>query len=803
MIGKRPGLIIFLGSGMPDGEHHETVPGWGIRKIGESVLRKEDDRYIQGQGRYADDVNVPGQLHAAFARSDHAHGILKSVDTSAAASMPGVVAVLTGEDYVADGHGPVVNRAVEADPADWKTRMFSEGGYGLDLKQWPLVTDRVRHVGEPYAIVIAETADAAADAAGLVNAELDLLSPVVDVFQAGAEDAPVINDGAPGNIVVECKRGPREETRAAMQAADVVVEGEFFVPRTVCCQMEPRAGVAEYDAESGRYTLTHGTQGVHRHRDMVASALGVESGMVRVICPDVGGGFGSRSHAGPEYSVLAWAAKRLGRPVKWTGGRTEAFISDWQGRDMVLNGRLGVSHEGKIEAYELTVRCNNGAHTVCYAPPGNLSRLVTTVYDIPNAYLDLTVYLTNTVPVLPYRAAGRPETTFAIERLIDAAAAEIGVDGIEIRLKNMIASADMPKTTAMGMTYDVGDFPKALEMVADMVDWPGFEARRRAAAETGKLRGISATPFVETPVGAPFDMARLEFDADGNTVLFAGTQVHGQGHETTYAQVVSDLLGVPFERIRLARGDTDQLPIGGGTHSDRSMRMIGTILYRICEEVVAELKPVAGELLQSDAGELAFADGVFRIEATGQEASFADAMARYIEKKGGGTAAFDDKQEGRIPAFPFGAAAAEVEIDPDTGAMEIINYAIVDDCGRAVNPMIVHGQTAGGIVQGVGQAIGEWAQFDNGSGQLLAGSFMDYVMPRADEYPMFDIAPMEVPTKGNPLGIKAGGEAGTVPALAVIGNAVMDALAPEGVEYFDMPYTAARIWDALNAAKAA
>lgn len=783
---------------MPEGDHHRIVEGIGVRKIGESVLRREDDRYIRGQGQYTDDLNAKGQVYAVFVRSEHAHGIIKGVDTAAAMASPGVIAVLTGADYVADGHGKIVNRAVEGDPANWKEPMFSDGGFGLDINQWPIATDKIHHVGEPYAVVIAETAEAAADAAPLVMLDLDFLPAIVDVFQAAASDAPEISNEAPGNVVIELKRGDPDATNSNLEKADVVVEGEFFVPRTVCCQMEPRAAIAEYDPATGRYTLTHGNQGAHRHRDMVASALGVEQDMVRVICPDVGGGFGSRSHASPEYSIVTWAAKRVGRPVKWTGERTEAFVSDWQGRDMVLSGKLGISNDGTMLAYSLNIRCNIGAHTICYAPPANASRLVTTGYDIPAAYLELTGYLTNTVPVLPYRAAGRPEVTLALERLIDMAAGKAGIDRAEIRRKNLLTSADLPRTTPMGMTYDVGDFPRAMEMATDMIDWAGFESRRAEAKLRGKLRGISVTPFVETPVGAPFDMARLEIAADGETTIYAGTQVHGQGHETTYPQVLGSLLGIPFEKIKLAWGDTDKLPMGGGTHSDRSIRMIGTILYRISQEIIGEVTPVAAELLQTTPDAISFSDGKFTTESGGPEVEFLDAMTRYIEAKGVRAVAFDDKQQGRISAIPYGAAAVEVEIDPDTGALQICRYCISDDCGQAVNPMIVHGQTAGGIVQGVGQAIGEWAQFDLSSGQLLAGSFMDYIMPRADEYPMFEMTDLEVPTESNPLRLKAGGEAGTVPSLAVLSNAVFDALSPMGIEYFDMPYTASRIWEAVN-----
>lgn len=782
----------------------ETLEGRGVRKIGESVLRKEDERYIRGQGKYSDDLNKSGQCYGVFVRSIFAHAHIRQINVDEAVQSPGVLAVLTGRDFEADGYGPIIHRAVEGDPLDYKMPAFKDNDFeALNLSQWPLPLDKVRHVGEPLAIVLADSVAAAELGAELVELVLEEIPVVVDVFQAAATDAPTINEKAPGNICIHHFGGDGDQTDQALAQSEIVVEGEFVVPRIVSGQMEPRSGIGEYDEANGRYIVTAGNQGVFRYRDMIASSLKVDKDKVRIICPDVGGGFGSRGHVGPEYAILTWAAKRLGRPVKWTSSRSEAFVSDWQGRDMVLKGRLGLDGNGKFTGYELLVQCNMGAHTMCYAPPANASRIMTTVYDIPAAKLELRAYLTNTLPVLPYRAAGRPEMTYALERLVDLAANKAGLDRYELRRQNMVSSAMMPYTNAVGLTYDVGDFPKALDTAAELIDWPGFAERRRESEAKGLLRGISIAPFIETPVGAPFESARLEIAPDGKTTIFAGTQVHGQGHETTYSQVVSDLLGIPFENITLAQGDSDNLPVGGGTHSDRSMRMVGTLLHRISKELIEKTTPIAAELLQSESDQISFSNGCFKIAETGQEVDFLEVATSYGKFSGeGGSLLSQAVQEGRINTYPYGASAVEMEIDPETGEMTIHQYCLVDDCGQPVNPMIVHGQVHGGIVQGAGQAMGELAYYDPNSGQLLAGSFMDYMMPRADQFPFFKVASFDVPTKGNPLAIKAGGEAGTVPALAVIGNAVMDALsdamAARGTDHFDMPFTAARIWQAAQ-----
>ncbi len=760
----------------------------------------EDTRFIQGQGQYSDDINRPGQCYCAFVRSPVAHGVVRAIDVAGALSTDGVIAALTGRDYADDGCGPILHRAIEGDPANWQQPAFGdEDPVAIEIPQWPMPFDKVRHVGEPVAMVIAESVAAAIEGAERVIPDIEELPPVVDVHQAAAGNATQVHESAPQNLCVHALRGDAEATDTALTGADTVVRGTFNVPRVAGGQMEPRSGIGEYDAANDRFTVTAGNQGVHRYRDMIASALKVENEKVQVVCPDVGGGFGPRGHANPEYPALAWAAKRLGRPVKWTSARTEAFVSDWQGRDMVLEGELGIMRDGTICAYRLRILANIGAHTICYAPVANASRLATTVYDIGAVSLDARIYLTNTLPVLPYRAAGRPEITYALERLIDLAATEIGMDPRALRRRNLIARETMPCTSPLGLAYEDCAFEEAFDKAAELADWDNFTSRRAEAKARGKLRGIALVPFVESPVGAPFESATLEIAPDGKTVIQAGTQNHGQGHETTYAQVVSDLLGIPIETITLAPGDSDALAVGGGTHSDRSMRMVGSLLHRLAQDIVAQARPVAAKLLQTDETELAFARGTFGVDGTERTVDILEVAAAFPEFHGDGRSLGGDaQQKGRIPAFPYGAAAAEIEIDPDTGALALCTLSVAHDCGVPVNPAIVHGQVHGGLVQGVGQAIGEHLYYDTGSGQLLSGSFMDYMMARADQFTGFRVGFVAAPTIGNPLGIRAGGEGGTVPALAVIGNAVMDALKDHGIRHIELPLTSAAIWQALH-----
>ena len=766
------------------------------KAIGAAIPRREDLRFLTGAGQYSDDLPLNRHLFAAFVRSDHAHAEILSIHTDEAAKMPGVVAVLTGRDYQTDGLGPILHNAIEGDPIRASEPAFKDTDpVALSLDQWPMPADKVRHVGEAVAMVIAETNALAQDAAEAVVVEFEEITAVVDVHQAAAEGAPRVRDDAPGNICIHAFRGQIQGVSEALAASDHVVQGEFVVSRIVSCFMEPRAGLAEYDAENDKFTITAGNQGVHRFRMMIAGALNCELSKIRVVCPDTGGAFGSRGHANPEYVLIAWVAKRLGRPVRFTNIRSESFVTDWQGRDMVLRGELGLTRDGRFTGYRLAILANNGAHTVCYAPQANATRLITTVYDLPVACLEHKVYLTNTVPVLPFRAAGRPEVTYAIERLIDLAAHEFGFDRKKLRLNNLIKQSAMPYTNPVGLKFDVGNFPGAVRQVAELAEWNGYIRRQSASMARGLLRGISIVPFVESPVGAPMEMVRVQIGRDGKTLIHAGTQNHGQGHETTYAQVASELLGVPFEDVFLAQGDSDALPIGGGTHSDRSMRMVGELLCEAADELIAKARPEAAKCIQANVEDVVFEDGLFRSDSDGATISIIDVIAASDRRDG---LSAEASRKERINAFPYGAAIAEVEIDPETGHMTICRYTAVNDSGTLINPMIVQGQTHGGIVQGVGQATCEAAIFDRSSGQLITGSFMDYSMPRADLFPAFQLGEMNVPTNGNRLGVKAGGEAGTVPALAVIGNAVLDALRPLGVTECEMPFSASRIWEAIQ-----
>ncbi|PPR64748.1 MAG: Carbon monoxide dehydrogenase large chain [Alphaproteobacteria bacterium MarineAlpha3_Bin7] len=766
--------------------------------IGKPINRREDERFLTGKGQYSDDLTKDGQYFAVFVRSQIAHAKIISVDTDAANQLPGVITVLSAKEYVNDGKGPIPHKAVEGDPLDFKMPMFGESPLTrIEIDQWPMANDKIRHIGELIAVVIAETVDIGLTAASLVNIEIEEIPSMINFKQATAPDAPIIHEKAPGNIVVHHRDG-NPDTEDIISNSDLIVEGKFNVPRLISCQMEPRSGLAEYDKNNNQYVIIAGNQGVHRYQQMIAGALKVDKERVRVICPDTGGGFGSRGHANPEFIILAWVSRRLGVPIKWTSTRSEAFLSDWQGRDMEMHGKLGLSNDGKIKGYKVEFRVNNGAHTVCYAPPANASRLIPTVYDIENVYLDMKVFLTNTTPVLPFRAAGRPETHYVIERLIDLAAEKLDLGRNILRKKNLVRREKMPFKNAMQMTYDVGDFHAVFDKVIKLMDFDNFMNRKKRAYKFSKSRGISVVPFIETPVGAPMEMGKVVISKSGTTTIYAGTQNHGQGHETTYAQVLGQLLGIPLENIILETGDSNNLPIGGGTHSDRSMRMMGNVLYEISKLIIAKAKPIAAKLLQVTEDKIEFTDGYFTTFGSDQNIDILAVAGSYSEDGSESTLWAEWRQEGRIAAFPYGAAGIEIEIDLETGNLKICNYWIVDDCGQIINPKIVKGQAHGGIVHGIGQAIGEVAFYENSNGQLLTGSFMDYMVPRAGQFPLFNLDSIDVKTLTNPLSIKAGGESGTVAALALVGNAVMNALDYFEVPELEMPFTAPKIWYAIQ-----
>ncbi len=769
--------------------------------IGRSLPRFEDLRLVRGAGRYSDDIALPDQTHAIFLRSPHAHARILRIDTAAAKEMPGVIAVLTGADYIADGLKGALQRPNPAGAIDIKFRAFStQKRPVLEERQLPIVSDRVRYPGEVVAMVVAESIFAARDAAEAIIVDYEVLPVITDVRRAPGAEAlwPL----APDNIALDEDFGEPDAVANAFASAELVVEHTFRNQRIVNAQMEPRSGIASYDPASDSYTLMSGNQGVHVPRAVVAECFGVPEAQFRFVCPDVGGGFGLRNNLYPEQAAILWAAKRVGRPVKWTNDRSESFLTDYQGRDLATTARLALTKEGRIIAYHVDHVGGVGGQTVTYVPLSNAYRVATTVYDIPLMHLRCRAVMTNTVPTAPFRGAGRPEATFVLERLIDLAAKRLGMDRAKLRKNNLISRRQLPYRTASGLLYDSGDFAGNLQRALEQADWNGFAARRRAAKKRGKLAGIGISNYVETPVGIPHE--RVEVTVAGESIeLAVGTQSTGQGHETTFAQVMADLLGVRPEDIKFIGGDTARVASGSGTHSDRSMRLAGTLMVQASGDVVKQARAIAAKLLDAAETDIEFTDGLFVTSKSNRRLTIFD-LGREISENPAlaGTRPLHAEATftGRIPAYPTGAAVCEVEVDPDTGAIEITRYTSVDDAGQPINPMILHGQVHGGIVKGVGQALLEDLVY-SATGQVLTGRFMDYGIPRAHHVPFFDVALAEDPTKGNPLRVKGGGEAGITPALAVVMNAIVDALSAYGIDHMDMPATPYRVWAAIQGAK--
>jgi carbon-monoxide dehydrogenase large subunit len=715
--------------------------------IGAPLPRLEDKRLITGRGTYTDDVRTRDAAYAFFVRSPYAHARIGTIDATAALATPGVIAVLTAADYLADGHRAISHVPNPADAIEWQRPGFValEGEHPVgDIAQLPLAYDRARHAGEAVAVVIAETAAQARDAAEFVDVDYEPLRGVVNALDALAPGAPLVWDNVPGNSVVDVTFGDEAATEAVFAAAHTVVEFPFESHRIVTCHMEPRAAIASFDPESGDYTVIAGNQGVFKYRVSIAAALGVPPERVHVSSPDVGGGFGSRTNLHPEPLILAWAAKRLARAVRWTSDRSEAFVTDFQGRDIVESAALALDANGRAIGYRTTITGNIGAYTVGYAPLQNAFRIATGAYTIPIAFVHVRGALTNTTPTAPFRGAGRPEAMHALERLFDMAAAKLGLDRVEIRRRNLVQLAQLPYTSAVGLTFDSGDFEGNMDRALVRADWNGFPARRDASAANGKLRGIGLANYIEAPVGAPREHLVVRVRGDRVVELTAGTQSTGQGHETTFAQVAADLLDVPIETIVLVQGESRKIKLGGGTHSNRSMRLVSTLLVEICDKLNAQAK-AAGKTIFELAADFA---------QRGESLNVTADIAR------------------RIPAFPTGAAVCELEVDPHSGTVEILKYTSVDDAGRVINPLIVDGQTHGGIAQGIGQALYEAIDYDPDSGQMNGGTFMSYAMPRAYHVPMYDLELVEDRTAGNPLSIKGGGEAGVTPSPAVIINAI-------------------------------
>lgn len=764
--------------------------------IGRPIPRLEDRRLLIGQGRFTDDDAIPGSLHAQFVRSPYPHAHIRGIDTDIAVTVPGVLGILTAADYRRDGNGPIAHRPNPADAVDHTRRAFGDGCF-VDIPHWPLSESQARYLGEPVAVVLAETAQAAKNAVEAVIVDYAPLEAVVDAEDALDERAPLLWPEAPSNLCVEQVFGDQLAVTQRLKDSYHVVRRRFHHGRIVNSQMEPRSIVVIPDPESGKLVVSTGSQGALRIRDGLCQALGMAPENLRVVSRDVGGGFGPRSFVYPEMAVVAWAARRLGRPVKWTADRSESFLADYQGRDTSIEAALGLDVDGRFLALEVDIVSNIGAHTVAFVPLANASRIATTTYDIPAASVRARGVMTTTVPTVPYRGAGRPEATAALEQLIDLAAAEMGIDRLKLRECNLIPGTRVPYTNALGLTYDSGRFSENFARAATLADWHNVQERRRRAEGRGRLLGIGIANYVESPVGDPREQVCLDVSPEGFVTLTTGTHSTGQGHETTLAQVAASRLQVPLESIRFRSGDSDVVLMGGGTHSDRSMRIAGTLLHEAGVEIVATARNICCHLWNRHANEIPFDQGVFRDPASNETLNLFDVATLMLEQDRG-TLQSTRSFVGRMPAHPTGAAVCELEIDPETGGFDITRYTSVDDAGQVINPLILHGQVHGGIVQGIGEALIERLNHDAESGQLLTGSFVDYALPRADQIPSLTVELLEDRTENNPLGVKGGGEAGITPAAAAIGNALADALSPFNPPPIRFPVTQEWIWQVIQ-----
>src|SRR5579871_3757523 len=780
----------------PAREYKDVQTKFGI---GQPVPRLEDPRFITGRGRFVDDIVLPHLCHGVLVMSPHAHARIKTVDTTKAKAAPGVLAVLTAADVEADKLGSLVPLMPEdmGGPKGFRTlRAILSGG-------------RVRAVGDRVAFVVAETLTQARDAAELVEVEYEPLPAVVAVEDALKPGAPAVWDEAPDNVSVNLMMGDKGTTDAAFAKARHVVSVKLVNNRVCANSIEPRAAIGQYHPDSESFTLYSTTQNPHGTRSHLArDVFKVPEVKLRVISPDVGGGFGMKGAVYPEEALVLWASRRLGgRPVKWVATRAEAFLADSHGRDQVVTGELALDEHGKILGLRVNALHDMGSHVfgAAMVVPLFALRLAPGVYQIPAVHVLGRAVLTNTIPLAPYRGAGRPEATFLIEQLLDRAARVLGVDPVEIRRRNYIPASAMPHKLGTGITYDSGDFVHVMDECLHLADWNGFAKRAAESKKNGKLRGRGIGYFLEEAAVFNERMV-LRFDPSGMLTILAGTHSHGQGHQTVYAQMVSEWLGVPFENVRFVQGDTDAVPIGRGTYGSRSMHVGGNALKRAADAIIEKAKPMAAMMLEAAAGDIEFKDGAFRIVGTDRALPLtAVAQAFYrpamlppqfdVGLEASGTFAAEP------PNYPNGCHVCEVEIDPETGLVTLARYAAVDDVGRVMNRLLCEGQIHGGVAQGVGQALMERIVFDE-VGQLVTGSFQDYAMPRADDFPELVSELTEVPAKTNPLGVKGAGEAGATGAPPAVIGAVLDALRPLGIEQIDMPATPDRVWALIKAHEA-
>ncbi|MBN8871194.1 MAG: xanthine dehydrogenase family protein [Rhodospirillales bacterium] len=784
----------------------------GFEGIGASVRRKEDARFLSGRGHYTDDINRPGQLYAFIKRSDRPHARIASLQTAQAAAAPGVVAVFTGADMAADNVGGL--------PCGWQ--IHSKDGSPMAEPPHPvLAIGKVRHVGDPVAVVIAESRQAAKDAAELLEIEYDDLPAVATTLDALEPGAPTVHDEVAGNVCYDWHIGDKAMVDAAFARAAKVVKLELTNNRLVPNAMEPRAALGDFDTSSGDFTLYTTSQNPHVIRLLMgAFVLHIPENKLRVVAPDVGGGFGSKIYHYAEEAIVTWAAGKLRRPVKWTAERNESFMSDAHGRDHVSTAEMALDADGTFLALRVATIANMGAYLSTFAPcvPTYLyATLLAGVYKTPAIYAEVKAVFTNTVPVDAYRGAGRPEATYLLERLVDVIAHDTGMDRVEIRRKNFIPADAFPYQTPVALQYDSGNHEMTLKAALEAADFAGFEARRSAARAKGKLRGIGISTYLEACGIAPsavvgslgaraglYEVANVKVHPTGSITVYTGTHSHGQGHETTFAQLISDQMGVPIDQIEVVHGDTSKIPFGMGTYGSRSLAVGGSAMVKAMDKIIAKGKKIAAHLMEAAVEDIEFDKGTFKVAGTDKSKTLTDiSLAAYvphnypIEELEPGldeTAFYDPKNF----TFPGGCHVCELEIDQETGVVELVNFVAVDDVGRVINPMIVEGQVQGGVAQGVGQALLESAIYDS-NGQLLSGSFMDYTMPRANDLVNISVGTEITLCTHNPLGVKGCGEVGAIGSPPAVINAVVDALKEYGIRHLDMPATGAKLWQILQA----
>ena len=785
--------------------------------IGAAVLRKEDVRFLTGRGNYLGDIVIPGASHCHIVRSPHAHARVRAIDTAAAMALPGVIAVFTGDDMAADGLEPM--------RGFWQIQS-KDGSTMAEPPRWALARGTVRHVGEPVAAVVAETPETAADAAELVVVDYEALPSVTISDDALTADAPQLHEDAAGNVCFTWARGDADAVARAFDAAAHVTRIDLVNNRLAGAAIETRAVAAVPEPGTDAITLYATTQTPHHTRRQVAAEMGIPETSIRVISPDVGGGFGYKGKHYPEETIVPWAARRLGRAVRWSAGRGESFVTDTQARDHRTHAELALDADARYLGLRVETAANLGAYISTMGagiPSAIYSALFAGVYTTPAIYVEVTGVFTNTVPVDAYRGAGRPEACYVLERLADKAAAELGLDRAEIRQRNLIPGDAIPYATPIGPTYDSGNFPRIMGRALEISDYDGFTARRSESESRGLLRGVGIANYIESSGVAPsrlagmlgaragfYEAAEIRVDPGGGLQVLLGTHNHGQGHATTFAQIASDRLGVPLDKIQVVEGDTAAVPIGTGTFGSRSTAVGGSALDHAAGKIIEKGRKIAAHLLEAAEPDIDFADGTFSVAGTDRQVTFEEvAHAAHVPHN----IPLDEMEPGLQesayydpPNFAFsnGTHVAEVEIDPETGILTIDGYWVVDDIGTVINPMIVDGQVHGGLAQGIGQALMETCAYDSESGQLLSGSFMDYTMPRADDLPSF-VSELDEsqPCTHNPLGVKGCGESGTIGAPAALVGAILDALGPLGVTDIEMPVTSQRIWQAINEARTA